>query len=101
MLRRPEPCKSWCPPRLSIANDQETKALSKKRTTVGCSCGSTGGSVIKLLRRSPAAPSGTTTAAVEPTVVASPDVLDNGDLLEDGVLRNKKEKKKERTSVKN
>jgi hypothetical protein len=35
----------------SIADDQETKALSNKRTTAGCSSSSTGGSVAKLLRQ--------------------------------------------------
>jgi hypothetical protein len=50
MLRRPEPQKSSCSPCSSIASDQETKALSNKRTTVGCSCSSIGGSVVKPLR---------------------------------------------------
>jgi hypothetical protein len=50
MLRRPESRKSSCPLRSSIANDQETKAPSNKRTTSGYSCSSTGGSVIKPLR---------------------------------------------------
>jgi hypothetical protein len=39
-----------CPPRSSIASGQGTKALSNKRTTAGCSCSSTGGSVTKPLR---------------------------------------------------
>jgi hypothetical protein len=50
MLRWPEPRKSLCPPRSSIANDQETKAPSNKRTTTSYSCSSTGGSVAKPLR---------------------------------------------------
>jgi hypothetical protein len=41
MLRQPEPRKSSCPPRSSISSDQETKALSNKRTTMNCSCSST------------------------------------------------------------
>jgi hypothetical protein len=40
----------YAPACSSIASDQETKALSNKRTTLGCSCSSTGGSVIKPLR---------------------------------------------------
>jgi hypothetical protein len=50
MLQRPKPRKSSCPSRLSIASDQETKAPSNKRTTAGCSCSGTGGSVVKPLR---------------------------------------------------
>jgi hypothetical protein len=50
MLRQPEPCKSLYPPRSSIASDKETKAPSNKRTTVGCSCSGTGGSVTKPQR---------------------------------------------------
>jgi hypothetical protein len=42
--------KSSCPPRSSIASDQETKSLSNKRITAGCSYNSTGGSVIKPFR---------------------------------------------------
>jgi hypothetical protein len=51
MLRRPEPRKSSCPSHSSIASDQETKALSNKRTTAGCSCSSTDGSVAKPLQQ--------------------------------------------------
>jgi hypothetical protein len=47
MPRWPESHKSWCPSRSSIANDQETKATSNKRTTTDCSCSSSGGSVVK------------------------------------------------------
>jgi hypothetical protein len=50
MLRRPELHKSPCSSCSSVADDQETKALSNKRTIAGCSCSSTGGSVIKPLR---------------------------------------------------
>jgi hypothetical protein len=49
-LQWPESRKSLCPPRLSIASDQETKTPFNKRTTAGCSCSSTGGSVVKPLR---------------------------------------------------
>jgi subtilisin family serine protease len=50
MSQWPKPRKFSCPPRLSLANDQETKTISNKRTTMGCSCCSTGGSVVKTLR---------------------------------------------------
>jgi hypothetical protein len=49
MLQRPEPRKFLYQPCSLIASDQEIKALSNKRTTMGCSYNSTGGSVIKLL----------------------------------------------------
>jgi hypothetical protein len=39
-----------CPSRSSIASNQETKISSSKRTTAGCSCSGTGGSVVKPLR---------------------------------------------------
>jgi hypothetical protein len=45
-----QPCKSSCPSCSSIASNHEIKAPSNKRTTTGCSCSSTGGSVIKPLR---------------------------------------------------
>jgi hypothetical protein len=48
-LRWPKPRKFSCSPRSFIANDQETKSLSNKRTIVHCSCSSTGGSVVKPL----------------------------------------------------
>jgi hypothetical protein len=51
MLRQPEPRKSSCPPRSSIASNQEIEDLSNKRTTAGYSCSSTGGSVVKPLRQ--------------------------------------------------
>jgi hypothetical protein len=36
-----------------MASNQEIKAPSNKRTTTGCSCSSTGGSVVKPLRQLP------------------------------------------------
>jgi hypothetical protein len=50
MLRRPEPHKSSCPPCSPRANNQEAKCLLHKRTTVGCSCSGSRGSVTKPLR---------------------------------------------------
>jgi hypothetical protein len=47
---QPEPRKSSCPPYSLIASNQETKAPSNKKTTTGCSCSGTGGSVVKPLR---------------------------------------------------
>jgi hypothetical protein len=49
-LRQPEPRKSSYSPCSSIADDQETKALSNKRTTTGCSGSNTSGSIAKPLQ---------------------------------------------------
>jgi hypothetical protein len=50
MLRRSESCKFSCSLRSSIADDQETKTLSNKRSTGGCSCSNTVKNVVKSLR---------------------------------------------------
>jgi hypothetical protein len=49
-LWQPEPRKYLCSLCSSIADDQETNVLSNKRTTPGCSCSSTGGSIVKPLQ---------------------------------------------------
>jgi hypothetical protein len=50
MLRRLEAGKPLCSPCPSRASNQETKVISKKRTTIGCSCRRADGSVVKPLQ---------------------------------------------------
>jgi hypothetical protein len=73
MLRRPKPRKPLSPLCSSIANNQEAQGLPHKRTTAGCSCISSGGSVINPLRQAPSAPPQERTKGGDPAPIIPTD----------------------------